>query len=259
MKTLTTRLAATLTSAALFFSTAAQAEPIVIATGEYAPFTGEALPEGGLVNGLVSRIAKEAGVEITFEYLPWKRALELTRQGKKEASSYWSKRDDQTGLAMVGPVNVAQTVLFYRKDKPIPDFPTADAIKDITIGATLGYGYFPGFWENGENGTYAIQTAKDDISNFRKLKAGRIDAFIIDRSAGWTMINETFSAEDRANFAASSNSLFESFGFLQVSTEAEGGAELAQKLQAAYDAMEASGTLEAAKADLDALMGISGS
>ncbi|MCJ8332830.1 MAG: transporter substrate-binding domain-containing protein [Epibacterium sp.] len=256
MKTFTIRLAAALTIASLFFGSTAQADPIVITSGEYPPFTGEALPEGGLVNGLVTEIAKKAGVEFTFEYLPWKRALALTQQGQKAASSYWAERSDQTGLTMVGPVQVGETVLFYRKDKPIPEFASAEEIKDIRIGATLGYGYFPGFWENGENGTYVIQTAKDDISNFRKLKAGRIDAFVIDRIVGWTLVQENFTAEDRAVFAASETALAESYGYLQVSTQAEGGSELAQKLQAAFDAMKASGALEAKKAELSALMGL---
>lgn len=245
--------------AALAFGSALQAETITVTTGEYAPFTGEALPEGGLVNGLVTRIAAKAGIEVEYEYMPWKRALEITRQGKKAASSYWSPREDTTGLTIVGPVSVGETVLFFRKDKPIPDFQSPYEVEGITIGATLGYGYYPEFWARGESGDYTIQTAKDDISNFRKLAAGRIDAFIIDASVGWTMINENFSAEERANFAALSTPLVISEGYLQVSTEAEGGQALADRLQAAYDEMKASGELDAANSELNELMGIGNS
>ena len=258
MKTLSKRLAATLTSAALFFG-AAHAEPLVVTTGEYAPFTGEALPEGGLVNGLVSRLAKEAGVEITFEYLPWKRGLELARQGKKAASSYWANLDDQSGLIPVGPVSKDEIVLFYRKDKPIPNFASHAEVADITIGATLGYSYFPAFWDASEAGTYKVQTAKDDVANFRKLIAGRIDAFIINESVGWNMLNAQFTPEERASLATLETALATTEGFLQVSTKAEGGEALAKQLQAAFDAMEASGALETAKSELNTLMGIGGS
>lgn len=249
-----TALAATLT-----FGTVAKADPLVISTGEYAPFTGEALPEGGLVNGLVSRIAQQAGVEITFEYLPWKRGLQLARQGKKAASSYWANLDDQSNLVPVGPVSADEIVLFYRKDKPIPEFASHAEIKDITIGATLGYSYFPAFWDASENGAYKVQTAKDDIANFKKLVAGRIDAFIINRSVGWTMLNEQFTEEQRAALTTLKAPLATTEGFLQVSTLADGGEELAQKLQAAFDAMQASGALDTAKQELDLKMGIGGS
>ena len=259
MKTLTSRLAATLTSAALFIGAAAQAEPLVVTTGEYAPFTGAALPEGGLVNGLVSRIAQEAGVEITFEYLPWKRGLELTRQGKKAASSYWSMLEDQNDLVPVGPVSKDQIVLFYRKDKPIPNFASHAEVAGITIGATLGYSYFPAFWDAAEAGTYKVQTTKDDIANFRKLVAGRIDAFIINESVGWNMLNAQFTPEERASLTTLDAPLATTEGFLQVSTKAEGGAELAQQLQATFDAMAASGALDSARTELNTLLGIGGS
>lgn len=238
---------------------AAQADPLVIATGEYAPFTGESLPEGGLVNGLVNRIAQEAGVEVEFEYMPWKRGLALARQGQKAASSYWTTLEDQNGLAPVGPVSVGDMVLFYRKDKPIPEFASAEEIKDITIGATLGYTYYPSFWEQADAGNYKVQTAKDDIANFRKLLAGRVDAFVINRSVGWNMLNEQFTPEERDQLTANSTALATTYGYLQVSTKAEGGAALAERLQSTLDAMEASGALNSAKDELDALMGTGGS
>jgi hypothetical protein len=45
-------------------------------------------------------------------------------------------------------------------------------------------------------------------------------------------------------------------GFLQISLEAEGGAALAKRLQAAYDEMQASGALDESRAELSSAAGL---
>ena len=256
MKTLTSRLAATFTSVALLLGTAAHADPLVIATGEYAPMTGADLPNQGVVNGLVSRIAEEAGVEIEFEYMAWKRGLTLTRQGQKGAASYWNTLADQTGLIAVGPVSSGRIVFFYRKDKPLPEWTELSDLSGRTFGATLGYPYSEAFWAAGEEGTFKIQTAQSDLANFKKLLAGRIDGFVINELVGWDMLKNEFTAEEIATLTVTETAVTEAEGFLQVSTEMEGGAEIAAKLQAAYDALKASGELDRVDGALRATAGI---
>ncbi|MCG7622517.1 substrate-binding periplasmic protein [Epibacterium sp. Ofav1-8] len=232
------------------------AEPLRIATGEYAPMTGEALPNGGVVNGLVSRLAADAGVEISFEYMPWNRGLELTRQGQMHGASYWNDLTDQSGLIEVGPVSNGRIVFFHRADAPLPEWSELDDLAGTTFGATLGYPYTEAFWAHGEDGTYEIQTASNDLSNFKKLQKGRIDAFIINELVGWDLLNQNFSPEEVAQFAASETPVAEALGYLQISTEAEGGADIAARLQSAYDALAESGELDAVKTELNAASGI---
>lgn len=245
-----------LSLAVLTLASPLAADPIRIATGDYAPMTGEALPNGGVVNGLVARLAADAGVEISFEYMPWNRGLELTRAGQIHAASYWSDLADQTGLIEVGPVSSERIVFFYRKDKPLPTWSALPDLAGHTFGATLGYPYSEEFWALGENGIYTIQTAPNDVSNFKKLLGGRIDAFVIDELVGWDMLNQNFTPEEVAQFAASDLPVTETLAYLQVSSSIEGGAEIAAKLQAAYEALKASGALETVKTELNAAAGI---
>lgn len=250
------RFLGAVTGALLALTSLAQAETIKVSTGEYAPFTGESLPNGGVVNGLVSRVAEQAGVTIEYEYMPWKRALEVARDGQVQASSYWGERPDQSGLTMVGPFTLDRNVLFYRKDKPVAEFEDLTELTGVVIGVTHGYSYTPVFWANVENGSIQTQTAKDDASNFRKLLAGRIDAFIVDEYVGHYLLEQEFTAEERAQLGATQSALMGSGGFLQISLKAEGGADLAARLQAAYDEMKASGALDAARSELSAAAGL---
>jgi len=237
-------------------TTPLMAEPVRIATGEYAPMTGEALPNGGVVNGLVARLAADAGVEISFEYMPWNRGLELTRSGQMHGASYWNDLADQSGLIEVGPVSNGRIVFFHRKGDPLPQWETLSDLAGTTFGATLGYPYTEEFWALGEDGTYEVQTASNDLSNFKKLQKGRIDAFIINELVGWDLLNQSFTPDEVAQFAASEMPVAEALGYLQISSEVEGGAELAASLQAAYDALKASGALDAVKTELNAESGI---
>lgn len=242
--------------AVLGFALPAAADPVRIATGEYAPMTGENIANGGVVNGLVQRIADKAGVEISFEYMPWNRGLELTRAGQVHAASYWNRLGDQTGLIEVGPVSAGRIVFFYRKDKPLPEWQSLDDLAGVNFGATLGYPYTDEFWAKGEDGTYKVQTANNDTNNFRKLIKGRIDAFVINELVGWDLLSQEFTPEEIAQLSISSTPLAEVEGFLQVSSEMAGGADLAARLQAAYDEMQASGELDGVRTELRDAAGI---
>ncbi|WP_323930112.1 substrate-binding periplasmic protein [Aeromonas veronii] len=59
-----------------------QAAPLLLVTGEFTPYTGKALPEGGESTRLVTTLLQEAGYrEIQVDYLPWPRGYQLTRNG----------------------------------------------------------------------------------------------------------------------------------------------------------------------------------
>ena len=124
------------------------------------------------------------------------------------------------------------------------------------IGVTHGYSYTPVFWANADSGAIKTQTAKDDLSNFRKLLGGRIDAFIVDEYVAHYMLEHEFTEEERAQLASTESAIVGAGGFLQVSLKAEGGADLAKRLQAAYDEMQASGELDKARQELSAAAGL---
>lgn len=59
-----------------------QAAPLLLVTGEFTPYTGKALSEGGESTRLVTTLLQEAGYrELQIDYLPWPRGYQLTRNG----------------------------------------------------------------------------------------------------------------------------------------------------------------------------------
>ena len=59
-----------------------QAAPVLLATGEFAPYSGKELAAGGETTRLVTTLLQEAGYqEVKIDYLPWPRGYQLTLNG----------------------------------------------------------------------------------------------------------------------------------------------------------------------------------
>lgn len=57
-------------------------EQLTLATVDWPPFYGQNLPQKGYVYAVSKEAFRRAGYDVTVIFLPWKRALELTRLGK---------------------------------------------------------------------------------------------------------------------------------------------------------------------------------
>jgi polar amino acid transport system substrate-binding protein len=75
-------------------------EPILLATGEWAPYSGSALPRNGLASAIVSAVFQRMGYEPRYRFMPWVRTEESTllndsNRGVRAAFPY--ARDEQRG------------------------------------------------------------------------------------------------------------------------------------------------------------------
>lgn len=61
--------------------------PLSLVTGDFSPYTGAALADGGQSTRLVTTLLREAGYQdLKVDYLPWNRGYELTRNGLASAT-----------------------------------------------------------------------------------------------------------------------------------------------------------------------------
>ncbi|WP_300055445.1 ABC transporter substrate-binding protein [uncultured Roseobacter sp.] len=216
-----------------------QAETLRIATGEYAPYTDSSAPGGGAVNSTVQAIAEAAGFEAEFDYMPWMRALEMTRMGRFHASSYWGyQAAREEDFWHVGPVMQDPILLFHRADAPLPDWERLPDLQGVTIGAVTGYTYSDDFWELADSGQITVETAQSDEANMRKLLAGRIDAFPMTSQSGQALLATLFSEAERQQIRTHPQPLMVSTGYLLVSRNADGAEAIAEALQNALDSTE---------------------
>ena len=151
---------------ALIASFSVRAETIHIATGEYPPWTSEDLPHGGYVNHIVSSAFELSGIQVEFHYMPWKRALEATKVGKFNASSFWGENlEREKNFLRSDVVNNVPFVFFYRKEYTDFSWNQLNDLKQYKIGATRAYTYTKEFWHLAEQNILRVSLTNNDIQS----------------------------------------------------------------------------------------------
>lgn len=177
---------------AVFFaclSFAAQGEKLRIVTEPWAPYVYE---ENGQAKGLdyetTAIVFQRLGVEVEWQFLPWKRCLMLLEQGQADGALdifHYRERDNHL-LYPSEPLSEVEFVLFYAKARPHP-FTTLDDLKGLTLGTSPGYLYGSVFKD-----TTGLKREDGPTheANFGKLVRGRIDLLITDRRVGQRLLKQ---------------------------------------------------------------------
>ena len=184
---LITQLFAVLVFACLSF--AARGEKLRIVTEPWAPYVYE---ENGKKLGLdyetTAIVFKRLGIEVEWQFLPWKRCLSMLETGQADGALdiFHSNERDATLLYPSEPLSDVEFVMFYANDRPHP-FTRLDELKGLTIGTSPGYLYSPDF---SESTLFTREPAPTHEANFGKLVRGRIDLLITDRRVGQHLLDE---------------------------------------------------------------------
>ena len=224
---------------------AAEASPLRIVAGEYPPYASEAMEHYGPISRIIARASKEAGFDVAFEFRPWKRGLEEARLGRYVATSYWYHREErEQDFIHVGPLSEEHIVFFHRKDLDLSSWSSFEDLRDFTIGAVNGFTYTEAFWEAVDNGTLNVEVAADDLTNLKKLVAGRVDLIAIERVLAWHFINETFTESQRENLTMLERPLRVTPSFLLVSRKTPNADAIAASLQSGLDSIRKQGLID---------------
>ncbi len=146
---------------------------------DWQPYSGKALPEGGAGIAVLRAALKAEGIELEVEYYPWRRALVTAKKpGYAGVYPIWPEDvpDGFTGSAVLfkSPVGFVEP-----RDKPL-QWKTLGDLKGKTIGTVQDYGNTPEFMKLINNGTIRTEVVVDDLTNIKKVAAGRIDGAFID-------------------------------------------------------------------------------
>lgn len=192
-------------------STAAGAETLKLSTGELPPYATQERADDGIALNIVRQAFARVGYNVTYQYLPWKRSLENARAGLSDGTAHWGKNPDRDkGFLISDNVMTEQWVFLYRDDRQF-DWHTLNDLIGLRIGATKSYTYTPEFWRMQKSGTLTVDLAEDDISNLRKLVAGRVDVVPLDRNVACYLLDAHFTAEQAAHVRAHTKLLTPNF------------------------------------------------
>ncbi len=224
----------------------ASAQEIVIATGEYPPYTEETARGSGVVNTIVTEAFKRQGVTVKYSFMPWKRALEATRAGTFAASSFWFKNEEREKEFVFSKSFIsAREVFFYKKSAPVAGWDKLGDLGGKRIAVTRGYTYTTELWNLVNSKKLLGDEAASDEQGLHKLLAGRVDLMIVDELVGWNLLSNPglFTRGAPNMLAVLPKPFSETKGFLIFPKDGKQTAELLQKFNAGLAEMEKDGTL----------------
>ena len=170
-------------------SVAARGEKLRIVTEPWAPYVYE---QGGKNLGLdyetTAIVFQRLGIEVEWQFLPWKRCLSMLETGQADGALdiFHSAERDATLLYPSEPLSDVEFVMFYANERPHP-FKSLEQLKGLTIGTSPGYLYSPDF---SQSDLFVREPAPTHEANFGKLVRGRIDLLITDRRVGQHLLDE---------------------------------------------------------------------
>ena len=178
-----------LLTAVLFacLSFTAYGEKLRIVTEPWAPYVYD---DKGSMRGLDYEttviVFQRLGVEVQWQFLPWKRCLAMLDQGHADGALdiFHSHERDALLLYPSEPLSAVEFVLFYANDRPHPA-QTLDDLRGLTVGTSPGYLYGEAF---SESSLFDREPAPSHEANFGKLSLGRIELVITDRRVGQHVI-----------------------------------------------------------------------
>lgn len=165
--------------AAILFTSLAAAE-IRIATGnDYAPFTDEDLPAGGLATEIVVEAFGKVDSSVDIDFRPWRRGYHDTLQGLFAGTFpyvYTSDRAEEMQFSSE-PIAVMRQMAVSRASEPV-EYTGPDSLAGLTICSPQGYAEPDLIQELIDDGSLDAAEPSEIESCIRMMQRGRSDFFI---------------------------------------------------------------------------------
>ena len=165
----------------LCFSAGAFCEKVTVATLNWAPYISENMDNQGYVAQIIHKSFESQGYDVELKYWPWARTVAMAEKGKVDAygPEYYAEKLNELHHVSE-PFQGGPAGLFRLKGSDIT-YETLEDLKGYRIGVVRGY-------VNEEEFDKADflekDPVKDDLTNIKKLLAGRIDLFFCDKYVG---------------------------------------------------------------------------
>lgn len=167
---------------ALVSPTFASAQPLRIVTEPWAPYIyqdGTAL--AGIDYEIASEVFNRLGVQVQWQFLPWKRCLMMIEEGQADAvlDIFRTPARERQLVYANEPLSSVEFVLYEANERPQPAA-RLKSLQGLRVGMAPGFLYGATF----EASQALKEPAPTLEANFGKLLLGRVDLVIGDRRQG---------------------------------------------------------------------------
>lgn len=174
---------------ALVSPTFASAQPLRIVTEPWGPYVYQ---DGTALAGIDYEIANEVfnrlGVQVQWQFLPWKRCLMMIEEGQADAvlDIFRTPTRERQLIYANEALSSVEFVLYEANERPQPAA-RLKSLQGLRVGIAPGFLYGPVF----EGSQAQKEPAPNLEANFGKLLLGRVDLVIGDRRQGRFALRQT--------------------------------------------------------------------
>nr|WP_255635520.1 transporter substrate-binding domain-containing protein [Azospirillum sp. 412522] len=172
--------------------------------GDYAPFTGEDLPGGGLVTELVRRAFAVGGRQYDVRFMPWRRGYDGVVSGRFLATFPYVRTPEREREVLFSDPVIELRQFVYLSNRSAMDFRDGGdgdpgRLEDFggrTICQPVGYALPAALEAMVVQGRLTRQAPSDLGACVRMVATGRADVLVIDEFSGAVAIARSGLAED---------------------------------------------------------------
>jgi len=191
---------------------------IRLTIGEWPPYISKDLKYYGVVPRIITEAFALEGITVEYGFFNWKRAFEISKSGKEwDGSAVWSISKDREQFFIFSDPVIEKSVVFFHLKSTKFDWERIEDLKDITIGATLGYDYGDLFQKAEKDGMITTERVVSDKQNFEKLLGRRFLVFVSNITAGYSMLNKMYDPDTVGLFTNNPKPVNESYNALILS------------------------------------------
>jgi polar amino acid transport system substrate-binding protein len=184
--------------AALFLTGLAHAQPVTLVSGDdYKPYADSKLPDGGMTTELVKKALAEVKQDIKVDWLPWKRGLDETKDGKFAGTfPYLRTPEREKDFLYSDPIVKIQDFPFVKGGAKKFNFSKIETLAGSTICLPLGWAPTPKLVEMIKTKSIKVESPKDLSTCVKMVATNRADYFITDEAQGLATLKVSGLAVD---------------------------------------------------------------
>ena len=170
-------------------------ETLPMATGEWIPYSSEAMPHYGTFTKRVSTVCSEMGATPDYRFYPWRRCFDSVVKHRVWAAFPYAFTEERAQSVWYSDALSCSKTLFFHYDKEGTSksygVTNKEDLKAYRLGGVKGYYYEVFFEKAGLNVDYVNK----ELYGLEKLKLGRIDLMPMNEKVGWNLIDTHFPEE----------------------------------------------------------------
>ncbi|AWJ84652.1 amino acid ABC transporter substrate-binding protein [Azospirillum sp. TSH58] len=168
----------------------------LVTGNDFAPFTGEDLPEGGLLTEIVRRAFDEVGLRYGVRFMPWRRGYDGVLAGKFLGTFPYVRTPDREMEMLFSDPLLEVRQLVYLSAHSGMVFRKPEDFRGRTVCAPVGYALPPELAALAAAGALTRESPADLPACVRMAASGRVDAFVIDEFTGRSAVAKAMMGDE---------------------------------------------------------------